>query len=31
MVTDARTIADQPVGGEYPSDHYGVAATLTLR
>ena len=30
-VTDARTIADQPVGGEYPSDHYGVAATLTLR
>lgn len=30
-VSDARTIADQPVGGEYPSDHYGVAATLTLR
>ena len=30
-VTVARTIADQPVGGEYPSDHYGVAATLTLR
>lgn len=30
-VTDARTIADQPVGGEYPSDHYGVAAALTLR
>lgn len=30
-VTDARTIADRPVGGEYPSDHYGVAATLTLR
>lgn len=29
-VTDARTIADQPVNGEYPSDHYGVAATLTL-
>ncbi|VXC54138.1 endonuclease/exonuclease/phosphatase family protein [Sphingomonas sp. AX6] len=30
-VNDARTIADQPVGGEYPSDHYGVAATLALR
>jgi len=29
-VTDARTFADQPVNGEYPSDHYGVAATLTL-
>lgn len=30
-VSDARTIADQPVSGEYPSDHYGVAATLGLR
>lgn len=30
-VRDARRIADQPVNGEYPSDHFGVAATLTLR
>ena len=30
-VTGARTIADQPVNGEYPSDHYGVVATLSLR
>ncbi len=29
-VTDARRIADA-VDGEFPSDHYGVAATLTLR
>ena len=24
-------LGDQPTGGEYPSDHFGVAATLTLR
>lgn len=30
-VSDARLIGDQPVGGEYASDHFGVAATLTLR
>ncbi|MBS0478139.1 MAG: endonuclease/exonuclease/phosphatase family protein [Proteobacteria bacterium] len=30
-VRDARRIADQPVDGEYPSDHFGVAATLVLR
>lgn len=29
-VTGARVIGDQPVNGEYPSDHYGVAATLSL-
>jgi len=29
-VSDARRIGDQPVGGEYPSDHFGVAATLHL-
>ena len=27
---DARRIGDRPVGGEYPSDHFGVAATLIL-
>ena len=31
IVRDARVIADQPVDGEYPSDHFGLAATLTLR
>lgn len=30
-VADARVIGDQPVGGEYPSDHFGVAARLTRR
>lgn len=30
-VTDARVIGDQAVGGEYPSDHFGVAAHLTRR
>lgn len=30
-VRDARRIGDVAVGGEYPSDHFGVAATLTLR
>lgn len=24
-------LGDQPTGGEYPSDHFGVATTLTLR
>ena len=27
----ARLIGDMPVDGEYPSDHFGVSATLTLR
>ena len=30
-VTDARIIGNQPTNGEYPSDHFGVAATLSLR
>lgn len=30
-VTAARIIGDQPVNGEYPSDHFGVAARLTRR
>jgi len=30
-VSDARVIGDQPVGGEYPSDHFGVMARLTRR
>lgn len=30
-VRDARRIGDVAVNGEYPSDHFGVAATLTLR
>lgn len=30
-ITDARVIGDQAVGGEYPSDHFGVAARLTRR
>lgn len=30
-VTDARRIGDVAVNGEYPSDHFGVAATLTPR
>lgn len=30
-VADARVIGNLPVGGEYPSDHFGVAATLTRR
>lgn len=30
-VADARVIGAQPVDGEYPSDHFGVAATLTRR
>ena len=28
---EARRIGDQPVNGEYPSDHFGVAATVSLR
>lgn len=28
---DARVFGDRPTGDEYPSDHFGVAATLTLR
>lgn len=28
---EARCIGDQPVNGEYPSDHFGVAATVSLR
>ncbi len=27
----AHIIGDTPVGGEYPSDHFGVAARLTRR
>lgn len=30
-VSDARVIGDAPTGGEYPSDHFGVAARLTRR
>lgn len=30
-VADARVIGDTPVDGEYPSDHFGVAARLTRR
>ncbi|RXZ64532.1 endonuclease/exonuclease/phosphatase family protein [Pelagerythrobacter rhizovicinus] len=30
-VADARVIGDRAVDGEYPSDHFGVAATLTRR
>lgn len=30
-VRDARRIGDAAVNGEYPSDHFGVAATITLR
>lgn len=30
-VTAARIIGDQGVNGEYPSDHFGVAARLTRR
>lgn len=30
-VGNARVIGDQPREGEYPSDHFGVAATLGLR
>ncbi|HEY0621653.1 endonuclease/exonuclease/phosphatase family protein [Sphingomonas sp.] len=30
-VRDARRIGDVAVDGEYPSDHFGVAATLVLR
>ena len=30
-VTEARRIGDVAVDGEYPSDHFGVAATLTPR
>lgn len=30
-VSDARRIGDVTVDGEYPSDHFGVAATLTPR
>lgn len=30
-VADTRIIADQPVDGEYPSDHFGVATTLQLK
>ena len=30
-VSNARVIGDQPANGEYPSDHFGVAATLALR
>lgn len=28
---EANRIGDQPVNGEYPSDHFGVAATVSLR
>ena len=28
---EAHRIGDQPVNGEYPSDHFGVAATVSLR
>jgi endonuclease/exonuclease/phosphatase family metal-dependent hydrolase len=30
-IADAHLIGDQPTNGEYPSDHFGVAATLSLR
>ncbi|WP_332818106.1 endonuclease/exonuclease/phosphatase family protein [Sphingopyxis sp.] len=30
-VRDAHVIGDKPVDGEYPSDHFGVAARLTRR
>ena len=30
-VSGARVIGDTPVDGEYPSDHFGVAARLTRR
>ena len=30
-VSDARVIGDQPTNGEYPSDHFGVVASLSLR
>jgi len=30
-VSGARVIGDTPLGGEYPSDHFGVAARLTRR
>jgi endonuclease/exonuclease/phosphatase family metal-dependent hydrolase len=30
-ITDAGVIADRPTNGEFPSDHFGVAATLRLR
>ena len=30
-VSGARVIGDAPTGGEYPSDHFGVAARLTRR
>jgi endonuclease/exonuclease/phosphatase family metal-dependent hydrolase len=29
-VADAHVIGDRPTNGEYPSDHFGVAATLNL-
>ena len=29
-LSDARVFGDQPSNGEYPSDHFGVAASLTL-
>lgn len=31
VVADAHIIADQPVDGEYPSDHFGVSASLLLK
>ena len=30
-VGDAVLVGDQPTNGEYPSDHFGVAAVITLR
>jgi endonuclease/exonuclease/phosphatase family metal-dependent hydrolase len=30
-ITSALVIGDQPTNGEYPSDHFGVAATLSFR
>lgn len=30
-IADARIIGDRPTGDEYPSDHFGVVATLLVR
>lgn len=31
VIADASVIGDRPTNGEYPSDHFGVTATLNLR
>ena len=30
-ISQATRIGDQPTNGEYPSDHFGVAAVISLR